>query len=296
MSPVVLALLVSAGIGAMALGLMATVQPARSRTLANLHRGEGVTAQVEAPRAEVGGLERLARALTLKPIVSLLERQYARAGRPESWPVGRLLTLKLVWIPIAVALLLLVISARPAPVLIALVAALGVAIYFLPDLLLLGRGQERDASVQLELADTLDQMTIAVEAGLGFDAALMRVAQNGKGVLASELKRTLQDMRMGLSRSQAFRELGERNNVDDLRTFIRAVLQADAFGISVGDVLRTQASEMRLKRRQRAEEKAQQVPVKVIFPLMLCILPVLFIVILAPAVMGLVASFSGSGL
>ena len=84
--------------------------------------------------------------------------------------------------------------------------------------------------------------------------------------------------------------------VDDLRTFIRAVLQADAFGISVGDVLRTQASEMRLKRRQRAEEKAQQVPVKVIFPLMLCILPVLFIVILAPAVMGLVDSFSGSGL
>ncbi|ROR66429.1 type II secretion system F family protein [Agrococcus jenensis] len=296
MSPTILAVLVAAGLTAIALVLMTAVQPVRARTLANLQRGERIVAPVEVARSDVGALERIARAVTPSPIVSLLERQHARAGRPQTAPVGRLLTLKLVWVPVSVLLLLLVISARPAPILIALVAVLAVAIYFLPDLLLLGRGQERDAKVQLELADTLDQMTIAVEAGLGFDAALMRVASNGKGVLASELKRTLQDMRMGLSRSQAFRELGERNNVDDLRTFIRAVLQADAFGISVGDVLRTQASEMRLKRRQRAEEKAQQVPVKVIFPLMLCILPVLFIVILAPAVMGLVDSFSGSGL
>lgn len=295
MPPIMLALLVAVGLGATALVLVAAVQPARSRTLANLTRGQGGP-QVEAPRSDTAGPERIARVLTPKPVVSLLERQHARAGRPEAWPVGRLLALKLTWIPLAIVLFLLVLSTRPATILVALVAALSVAIYFLPDLLLLGRGQERDASVQLELADTLDQMTIAVEAGLGFDAALMRVASNGNGVLASELKRTLQDMRMGLSRGQAFRELGERNNVDDLRTFIRAVLQADAFGISVGDVLRTQASEMRLKRRQRAEEKAQQVPVKVIFPLMLCILPVLFIVILSPAVMGLVASFSGRGL
>ncbi len=296
MSPIILALAVAAGLAAIALLLVATAQPARARTLANLTRGQRLAAPVEAARSDVGTLERIARTVTPSAIVSLLERQYARAGRPSGWPVGRLLVLKLAWVPASVVLLLLVISARPAPILIALVAVLGLGIYFLPDLLLLGRGQERDAKIQLELADTLDQMTIAVEAGLGFDAALLRVASNGNGVLASELTRTLQDMRMGLSRSQAFRELGERNNVDDLRTFIRAVLQADAFGISVGDVLRTQAAEMRLKRRQRAEEKAQQVPVKVIFPLMLCILPVLFIVILAPAVMGLVSSFSGSDL
>lgn len=267
-------------------------QPTRARAIANLNRGHSVAVSADPARSDPGRLERVVRRITPRQIVSLLERQHARAGRPATWPVARLLILKAAWVPIAIGVACLVLAARPAPTLVVLSVVLAIGTYFLPDVLLLGRGQERDANIQLELADTLDQMTIAVEAGLGFDAAMMRVASNGRGALASELTRTLQDMRMGLSRNQAFQELGERNNVEDLRTFIRAVLQADAFGISVGDVLRTQATEMRLKRRQRAEEKAQQVPVKVIFPLMLCILPVLFIVILAPAVMGLVEAFS----
>jgi tight adherence protein C len=163
--------------------------------------------------------------------------------------------------------------------------------YFLPELLLHSRAQERSTKIALELPDTLDQMTIAVEAGLGFDAAMARAGKNGQGPLAEELIRTLQDMQVGQSRRQAYDALGSRTDVPDLRKFVRAIVQADKYGVAVADVLRTQAAEMRIKRRQRAEEKAMQIPVKVIFPLMLCILPVLFIVLLGPAVLDIVRVF-----
>ena len=135
-------------------------------------------------------------------------------------------------------------------------------------------------------------IAIAVEAGLGFDAAMARAGRNGTGPLAQELIRTLQEIQVGQLRRTAYESLALRTDVPDLRRFVRAIIQADAYGISVADVLRTQAAEMRMKRRQRAEEKAMQIPVKVIFPLMLCILPVLFIVLLGPAVMDIVAAFS----
>jgi tight adherence protein C len=105
--------------------------------------------------------------------------------------------------------------------------------------------------------------------------------------------RTLQDIAVGHPRREAYLALAERTGVRDLQRFVRAVVQADAYGVSIADVLRTQAAEMRLKRRQRAEEKAMQIPVKVIFPLVLCILPTLFIVLLGPAAMSIVHAFSG---
>ena len=172
------------------------------------------------------------------------------------------------------------------------VVATGVA-YVVPELLLYSRGQERQQAISLELADTLDQMTIAVEAGLGFEAAMSRAGRNGRGPLAEELVRTLQDIAVGQPRREAYLALAERTAVPDLRRFIRAVVQADAYGVSIADVLRTQAAEMRLKRRQRAEEKAMQIPVKVIFPLILCILPTLFIVLLGPAALDIAAAFGG---
>ena len=117
-------------------------------------------------------------------------------------------------------------------------------------------------------------MLISVEAGLGFESAMARAGQNGKGPLAEELVRTLQDMQVGRSRKDAYLALAERSGVPDLRSFVRAVVQADSYGIALAGVLRTQAKQMRVKRRQRAEEKAMKMPVKVLFPLMLCILPV----------------------
>jgi len=244
---------------------------------------------VEAPGSDLLGS--VVRRLTPRGSVQRLERLLSRAGRPAGWPLQRLLAAKLV-VPLAVGLLGgLYTRSTPGPLAVLTTLVFLVVAYFLPELLLHSRAQERRAAITLALADTLDQMTIAVEAGLGFDSAMARAGRNGQGPLAEELVRTLQDIQVGHSRRLAYESLADRTNVTDLRRFVRAVLQADAYGIAVADVLRTQASEMRMKRRQRAEEKAMQIPVKVIFPLMLCILPCLFIVLLGPAVLDIIAAF-----
>jgi tight adherence protein C len=129
----------------------------------------------------------------------------------------------------------------------------------------------------------MDLLTISVEAGLPFDSALSQVARNTDGPLADELFRVLQEMQIGLGRTDALHALGERTNVAELRGFVTAMVQADSFGIPIANVLRVQAREMRVKRSQRAEATAQKVPVKILFPLVFCILPALFIVVMGPA-------------
>jgi len=121
---------------------------------------------------------------------------------------------------------------------------------------------------------------------------MAKAVTNGKGPLAEEFIRTLQDMSIGQARKAAYEAFSERTSSPDLRRFTRSIIQADAYGLAIADVLRVQAGEMRLRRRQRAEEKAMKVPVKVLFPLVFCILPVLFIVLLTPAVLGIVKAFS----
>jgi tight adherence protein C len=266
--------------------------PAQQRRVANLQRGLLDSGQGGIGRTGNAGLHALARKLAPRGTVARLERLLSRAGRPPAWPIDRLLTVKLVLPCVAAALSLLFLSGHPSAKMgLLAVVVIGVC-YVLPELLLHSRGQERSQRIALELADTMDQMTIAVEAGLGFDSAMMRAGKNGKGPLAEELVRTLQDMQVGHSRRQAYEGLAARTGVVDLRKFVRAVIQADMYGIAVADVLRTQAAEMRMKRRQRAEEKAMKIPVKVIFPLMLFILPVLFIVLLGPAAMDIAKAFS----
>jgi len=220
-----------------------------------------------------------------------LEARWVLAGRPSLWAPTRVLVAKplLALAVLPPALLWVVLDAAPLRILVA-VLVLTIA-FWAPDLLLHSRGTERRNRIAAELPDTLDQMTISVEAGLGFEAAMAKAAANGSGPLAAELTRTLQDMSIGRTRRDAYDALAERAPSPDLRRFVRAVVQADAYGISIGDVLRVQASEMRIKRRQRAEEQAMKVPVKVLFPLMLCILPVLFIVILAPAAINAIGTF-----
>ncbi|MDT0276228.1 type II secretion system F family protein [Blastococcus goldschmidtiae] len=244
-------------------------------------------------RTGPGLLSRLVRGLTPRGTVTRLDRLAGRAGRPAAWPVPRLVAAKLVLGLVAAAVGLFLATSSPGPLTGGVAILATVVCYFLPELLLHSRGQERQEAIALELADTLDQMTIAVEAGLGFESAMARAGDNGKGPLAEELVRTLQDIAVGQPRRDAYLALAERTGVVDLRRFIRAVVQADQYGVSIADVLRTQAAEMRLKRRQRAEEKAMQIPVKVIFPLILCILPTLFIVLLGPAVMDIAEAFGG---
>jgi tight adherence protein C len=147
--------------------------------------------------------------------------------------------------------------------------------------------------MQRELPDAIDLMTISVESGLAFDAAVQQVAQNTSGPLADEFSRVLREMQIGQGRANALRAFADRTNVDDVRSFVTAMVQADSFGIPIASVLRVQSHEMRVKRRQRAEEKAQKVPVKITVPLIFCILPCLFIAVMGPAVIHIMDSFAG---
>jgi tight adherence protein C len=240
-----------------------------------------------------GMLEGIGRRLTPPAYVAFLDRLLALAGRPASMPLGKVLGSKLAigLAGITVGIYLTAIGSTPLMKLAGLfLLFLG---YFIPDLLLYSKGQERQKVMQLELANTLDQMLISVEAGLGFEGAMARAGENGKGPLAEELVRTLQDMQVGRSRRESYVALAERTNIPELRSFVQAVVQADTYGIAISRVLRVQAKVMRVKRRQRAEEKAMKLPVMILFPLLFFIFPVLFIAILGPAVINTVVTFSG---
>lgn len=251
------------------------------------------TAPVEATETRKRDvLERLGRRLTPPAYVRKLDHLLALAGRPASLPLGRVLAAKPLLGAVG-ALLGLWFASTPAPML-KLVGLFVILLgYFIPDLLLYSKGQERQKAMQLELPNTLDQMLISVEAGLGFEGAMARAGENGKGPLAEELVRTLQDMQVGRSRRESYQALSERTSIPELRSFVQAVVQADTYGIAISRVLRIQAKVMRVKRRQRAEEKAMKLPVTILFPLLFFIFPVLFIAILGPAVINAINTFSG---
>jgi len=156
--------------------------------------------------------------------------------------------------------------------------------YMVPGIWLKLKAKARMVEITETLPDVLDLLTISVEAGLGFDAALIKVVEKGKGILAVEFLRVLQEIKMGKPRRDSLRDLAKRNPTDDLKTWVAALVQADQLGISMGGVMRNQSKEIRMKRRQRIEEKAQKAPVKMMLPLVLFIFPCVFIVVLGPAV------------
>jgi tight adherence protein C len=154
-------------------------------------------------------------------------------------------------------------------------------------------GYDRTHKMERALPDALDLLTISVESGLGFDAALSHVARNTEGPLADEFARVLQEMQIGMGRAAALRALGERTHVADVKGFVSAMVQADGLGIPIAQVLRVQSKEIRTKRRQKAEEQAQKVAIKILVPLIFCILPCLFIAVLGPAGISMFEAFSG---
>jgi tight adherence protein C len=235
----------------------------------------------------------LGRRFTPSDQASRLRRKLDLAGNPAGWDSDRVLAWKMLGMFIggAVGFFLPLLLGN---VLWAILFGIGGAVlgYFAPNLILYQKAYDRSQRITNDLPDALDLLVISVESGLGFDAALAQVARNTEGPLAEEFFRVLQEMQLGTGRADAMRALADRTDVGDLRGFITAMVQADAFGIPIANVLRIQAREMRIRRSQRAEEQAQKVPVKILFPLIFCIMPALFIVILGPAAIQIINSFS----
>jgi Flp pilus assembly protein TadC len=216
-----------------------------------------------------------------------LQHKLDLAGNPRSWGAERVLAYK--GIGLTIGLVLGILLGAPHGIMVVLFPIVGAIVgFFLPDLWIKNLGEHRQQDLVLGLPDAIDMMTVCVEAGLGFDAALSRVALNLQGPIASEFARVLQEMQFGKSRTEALRALVDRTDVAEIRTFVSSLIQSTELGISVGDVLREQSKEMRVRRRQRAEEKAQKLPVKLLFPLLFCMLPAMFVVVLGPAAISIV--------
>jgi tight adherence protein C len=235
----------------------------------------------------------LGRKLTPADHADRIRQRLEYAGNPPRWTVDKVISLKVVGSGVALLLALLVtvlVGLGIAPTLVICASAAGVG-FLAPDMYLYQKAYDRTAQLQKALPDALDLLTISVESGLGFDAALSQVARNTEGPLADELARVLQEMQIGMGRGAALRALGDRTRVADVKSFVSAIVQADALGIPVAQVLRLQSREIRTKRRQRAEEQAQKVAIKILVPMIFCVLPCLFIAVLGPAAVGVLESF-----
>jgi tight adherence protein C len=238
-------------------------------------------------------LQRIGQRLTGADQVDRIRERLDKAGNPAGWTVERVATGTVLGVIAGVvfgAMFATVIGTSFAISLL-LVAGLAVFGWNAPVLFLYNTALKRDEVMRKEIADSVDLLTISVEAGLGFDAALQQVARNTTGPLAMEFSRMLQEMQIGRGRSESLRALADRTSIPEIRGFVSAMVQADSFGIPIGQVLRVQSREMRTKRRQRAEEKAAQVPVKIMVPVVLFILPCLFIIVMGPAATSIAGIF-----
>ena len=230
--------------------------------------------------------------------VQAIANKLAMAGNPRNINVETFLGLKVV---AAVVLALLALGAQfllppliaaPTPVMTSFYTLVaGVAGFFFPDLWIKDESRKRQKAIRKALPDTIDVLSISVEAGLGLDLALGRICQKTHNPLTVEFEKYLTEMRLGKSRREALRQIQLRTGVDDLNTFISAVIQADQLGVSIAKILRVQADQLRIKRRQRAEQLAQKAPLKMLFPMILFIFPSIFVVILGPSIPQIMGAF-----
>ncbi len=251
---------------------------------------------LDAPFAErmvlplLDGLSRAFLQLLPHSLVARTAKQLDAAGRPMATRAFFTTVLLVPLVILGAGFLVLLAAFKGSPPFTAVLAYLLVLLVgaLLPFLWLRRKARNRKLAVWKSLPDALDLMTVSVEAGLGLDAALRQVADKLKGPLAEEIGHALREIGMGRARREALEEMADRVDVPELATFINAVVQAELLGTSLGRVLRAQAQTVRVHRRQRAEEMARKAPVKMVFPLVLCIMPSFFIVVLGPILIHLI--------
>ena len=236
----------------------------------------------------LGALTSLGRRFTPVGYIDGVRHKFVLSGRPHAEAVDRFLALRVVTVVLIPVAFWFAYIWNPLGVggltQIGLGAVLMLLLLLGPDASLNRKVDERQKSIQRQLPDIIDLLVISVEAGLGFEQALDRTITNVPGALSDEFLRMLGEVRAGSTRADAMRALDNRIEVPEVRSFVLAILQADTFGVSIGRVLRAQAEEMRIKRRQLAQERAQKAPVKMLIPMVFCIFPALFTVVLGPAV------------
>ncbi|MGI9585043.1 MAG: type II secretion system F family protein [Acidimicrobiia bacterium] len=234
------------------------------------------------------GLGRFALRFTPTGWVNKAQHKIVLAGWGERMDGNTWAAIRIIAIVVGIILAFLAVPLVDSTLMKFAVGGLTLAIGFYGPEASLNRAiDDRRKDMEKQLPDIIDLLVISVEAGLGFEAAMGRVVQNVPGELSKEFQRMLQETRVGVSRHEALRSLADRTDVEDLNSFVLALIQADQFGVSVARMLRVQAEEMRVRRRQRIQEKAFAAPVKMIFPMLLCIFPSIFIVILGPAVISI---------
>jgi tight adherence protein C len=299
MTPLMIAIVFATAIGAITYAFAST-SVERADVRESLRRLEGYQIQdvrdqemlmpigerVVAPLLD--GLTGVARRFTPQGYGENVAEKLVHAGNPPNLNVDKVLVLKLlglisvvVWTP-----LLIMIGFQSVMLFVGVVLLWGAAFMY-PDIMINRKIEDRQKEIARKLPDILDLLVISVEAGLGFEQALDRTCTAVPGALSDEFRRMLHEIRIGATRADALRAMADRTDVPDLRSFIMAMLQADTFGVSISRLLRSQADEMRIKRRLRAQEQAQKAPVKMLFPLVFCIFPSIFVVILGPAMINI---------
>lgn len=302
------AVLLLAGLGSLFVGLVLAItalipeagRAAINRTLRTVDRGYRVappTADAASvahlPTALARQLGAVGRLLTPPGAYHGLSRRLDQAGNPTRLTVESVLAYKgtLLFTGAAAGLFLAVLVGASLDAVLWVVAG-AAAGFYAPDLLVLHLAQERQEEIRRTLPDIMDTLVVTVEAGLGFEAALAQVVRNGRGPMVGEFARVLHEMQIGRPRVDALREMAARTSVAELKTFASSTVQATTLGIPMARVLRQQAAEMRVRRRQRAEEAAQKVPVKILFPMIFCIFPALFVVVVGPGIIRFLAAFA----
>ena len=297
MTPLMISLVIAAAVGALAYVVVSTSLE-RAEVRESLRRLEGYQIQdvrdqeMLAPISErvvtplLDGLSSIARRFTPAGYGESVAQKLVHAGNPPNLNVDKILVFKLLglisviaWIP-----LLLMLNILTGPLLLVAVVVLWGGSFMYPDIMVNRLMEDRQKEIARKLPDILDLLVISVEAGLGFEQALDRTCTAVPGALSDEFRRMLHEIRIGATRADALRAMADRSDVAELRAFILAMLQADTFGVSISRLLRSQAEETRTKRRLMAQEKAQKAPVKMLFPLVFCIFPSIFVVILGPAI------------